>query len=358
VKYFNISKLISNFVAFSFLLSLFTPLSYSQSTGKSVYNFLKLDPSAHSASMGGSIVSLYDADIATSLMNPAALSEKHHNNLSLNYNNYFADINYGYAAYAHKLERENKKPVMLAGQLLYMDYGKFDGYDETGSPTGIFTASDLMIGATASQQINEKFNAGLSLKWIYSILETYVSNGIAFDFGANYSDTARLLSMGLVMKNLGWQNQAYRETQRAPLPFEIQFGVSKKLKHAPFRLSLLFHNLQQADLSYDYTDPLLRRFDEFNNPINQNIGLGDKILRHMNLGTEVLLSENFNLRFSYNHMRRQELGTAIRKGVAGFAWGVGFKVKKIRIEYGSAGFFPGYNSNLFSVILNLNEFYN
>jgi hypothetical protein len=56
-------------------------------------------------------------------------------------------------------------------------------------------------------------------------------------------------------------------------------------------------------------------------------------------------------------MRRQELGTAIRKGVAGFAWGFGFKVSKIRIEYGSAGFFPGYNSNLFSVILNLNEFY-
>lgn len=329
----------------------------AQIGGQSVYAFLKLDPTAYQASMSGPVISVLNTDLGTAFTNPALLSEQHHNHVALNYNNYFEDISYGLAAYSYTLDKDRERPITLGAQLFYLDYGEFEGYDPTGAYTGNFYASDLMLGFSASQSYRSRFRYGGSIKWIYSVLETYISNGFAFDLGGHYSDTSRNLSIGLTARNAGWQNVPYRTTERAALPFEVLLGVSKKLKHAPFRGTLLIHNMQQFDLTYDYTDPLMQRFDEFNNPIDDGYNLFQKLARHVNLGLEILLSDQFNVRASYNPMRRSELGTAIRKGVAGFAWGASFRTKKIIMEYGSAGFFPGYNSNVFTVNLLLDEFY-
>src|SRR5690606_28362281 len=166
----------------------------------------------------------------------------------------------------------------------------------------------------------------------------------------------RNLTMGLVLRNMGYQTIVYRETERMPLPFEVQFAISKKPEHAPFRLTMMFHNLQRPDLSFDYIDPSQRTLDGDDNELYK-VSLGDKILRHVSVGLEFLLSENFHFRAGYNHLRRRELTVPYRKGVAGFSWGIAFKVKKIRMEYGSAALFPGFNTNQFSVLLNLNDFY-
>lgn len=355
-----LSKLKHVFLLQFVLLSpLFINKIVGQIGGTSVYGFLKLDPSAHTAALGGSLISIPDTDLGSSLQNPALLQNRHHNHIALNYNNYLGDLNYGYVAYARDInEGKNKKPFMLATHLLYFDYGSFDGYDEFGSATGTFTANEFMMGFTASMELDKQWSVGSSMKWIYSTLESYISNGVAFDAGAFYNNEKNNLSVGMIIKNAGWQNIAYRGTSRANLPFEAQIAITKKPEHAPFRVTLLLHNLQKWDLTHAYQDPIKRRFDEFNNPIPYTANFFEKAFRHVNIGSEIILSPNFMVRGSYNHLRRVELGPDIRKGVAGFAWGLAFKIKKIRFEYGSAGFFPGYNSNLFSVILNLNEFYN
>ncbi|MCO6494755.1 MAG: type IX secretion system protein PorQ [Bacteroidetes bacterium] len=345
---------ISTILLISSLLAYF-PLS-AQLGGNAVFPFLKLDPSAKAASMGGTLISLSDCDLSTALTNPATVTDKYDNNIALNYNNYFKDINYGHVAYAKRLGNK-EKGWMLSSQVLYLNYGTFDGYDYTGESTGSFKANDLMIGMSASKSLNEKFNYGGTFKFIYSTLETYTGTGVAFDFGGFYHDTSKGLSFGLAARNIGYQLLSYRGTERAPLPFDLNFAGSIKPKHAPFRITILLHDLQKRDLTYDYTDPFNRKIDENNQVISKKPSLADKIIRHINVGGEILLSENFNIRFGYNHQRRQELGTVVKKGVAGFSWGFAFKIKKIGIEYGSAGFFPGYNSNLFSVIINLNEFY-
>lgn len=329
---------------------------HAQLAGKSVFPFLKLDPSAHATGMGGTIISIPNADLSTALTNPSVLNHQHNNNISLNYNNYFSDINYGHFSYAKKLNSTDKAWT-FAGQVLYLNYGKFDGYDYTGESTGSFKANDLMFGLSAAKPLNDKFSVGSTFKVIYSTLETYTGTGIAFDLGGFYNDTANGYSMGIVMRNLGYQLLSYRGTERASLPFDFNFATTFKPKHAPFRVSVLLHDLQKFDLTYDYTDPFNRKIDENNQVVNHKPSLADKIIRHITVGGEILLSENFNIRFGYNHQRRQELGTEVKKGVAGFSWGFAFKIKKIRFEYGSAGYFPGYNSNLFSVILDLNELY-
>ncbi|MCK9480882.1 MAG: type IX secretion system protein PorQ [Bacteroidia bacterium] len=329
---------------------------HAQLAGNAVFPFLKLDPSAKSASMGGTIISVPNSDLSTTLTNPATLNSSHDNNLALNYNNYFKDINYGHVSYAKRLNNQDNTWT-FASQILYLNYGKFDGYDKTGESTGTFRANDMMFGVSAAKPLNEKFSVGGSFKFIYSTLETYTGTGVALDIGSYYHDTAIGLSMGLVARNFGYQLLSYRGTEREMLPFDIALGTTLKPRHAPFRVTILLHNLQKPDLTYDYTDPFNRRIDENNQIINTKYSLGEKIIRHINIGGEILLSENFNIRFGYNHQRRQELGTVVKKGVAGFSWGLALKIKKIRIEYGSAGFFPGHNSNIFSVNLDLNEFY-
>ena len=36
------------------------------------------------------------------------------------------------------------------------------------------------------------------------------------------------------------------------LPFELQFGLSKKLKYLPFRYIMTIHNLNRFDISHDF----------------------------------------------------------------------------------------------------------
>jgi hypothetical protein len=85
--------------------------------------------------------------------------------------------------------------------------------------------------------------------------------------------------------------------------------------------------------------------------------MGDNILRHLTLGGEFNLSRNFVVRFGYNHMRRKEMTQDQKKGTTGFSWGLGFRISKFHISYGSAAYFPGHNSNQFSLLMNLGEFY-
>ncbi|MFN5885727.1 MAG: hypothetical protein ACK445_10335, partial [Bacteroidota bacterium] len=47
---------------------------------------------------------------------------------------------------------------------------------------------------------------------------------------------------------LGTQIKTYRAGNNETLPFNLQVGVSKKFAHAPFRFSLVAHNLQNPAL--------------------------------------------------------------------------------------------------------------
>ena len=76
----------------------------AQKGGESTYSFLGLTNSARVAALGGEVVSLADDDINLVFHNPALLSPGMHSNLSLNYVDYFAGVNYGYASYSHSVE--------------------------------------------------------------------------------------------------------------------------------------------------------------------------------------------------------------------------------------------------------------
>ena len=73
---------------------------FSQIGGTSTYEFLNLTNSARVAALGGKNVSLNDNDINLAYHNPALLTPVMSENAVFNYVSYFANINFGYAAYA------------------------------------------------------------------------------------------------------------------------------------------------------------------------------------------------------------------------------------------------------------------
>jgi hypothetical protein len=169
---------------------------------------------------------------------------------------------------------------------------------------------------------------------LYAQLESYSSLGLAADLGVTYVDTASLFSAALVMRNIGTQLTAYTPGDREPLPFQVNLGISQRLRYLPLRLSLTVHDLQKADIRYD--DPnasqannLLFGQDEPEEPRYT----ADKIFRHVAVGAEFSFGQNVRARFGYDHQTRGELATDGKPGLTGFSTGFGIRIRQFRLDY-------------------------
>ena len=342
---------------FSFFLILNTSLNaLSQLGGNHTYAFLNLTNSARVASLGGKSAALWEDDLNLPYHNPALLTSGMSHQLVLNYVGYFADVNYGYASYARTMENIGN----FAAGIHYIHYGTFTAANEYGEKNGTFHASEYAFNLMYSRTIDSVFHVGINIKPVYSIFERYNSFGIASDLGFAYHNPEWLFTAAFVLKNMGIQIVPYYDGNREPLPFEIQAGVSQRLRHAPFRFSLLLQHLQKFDLTYESPLEEKNEFDPFTGQplkLNKFEVLGDKLMRHIIMGFEFMPGENFYVNLGYNYKRRQELKIPSRTAMTGFSWGFGFKVSKFHFSYGRASYHITGGSNHFSLSTNLSEFY-
>lgn len=325
-----------------------TTLAMAQK-GENTYEFLNLPNNAHTGALGGSNVSHYDADLGMVYNNPALLRDTMSEQLSINYINYFADVNFGYVSYA----RRTKNYGTFAMGLQYINYGTFDHTDETGFELGTFSAQESAFGLMWSYKVTRHWNVGVNLKQIFSNFEQYSSYGIVFDAGINYYRPEQYFSAGLVLKNFGTQITTYVDNNFEKMPFEIQAGVTKKLAHAPFRFSLTAIHLQAPDLSYKSN---LVSSSAFDNQNAKEISFGNNVFRHVVMGVEFLPFKNFFLAAGYNFQRRYELANDNNLSTVGVSWGFGLKISKFKVSYGSARYHLAGTSNHFSISTNLSVF--
>ncbi len=333
---------------------LFSIRIFAQIGGTSTYEFLNLPVSSRAASLGGQVISVRDNDLNFCFYNPSLLNESMNGHFSVNYMNYFLDINNGYVAYAMK----SKKLGNLSFGLQYLNHGEFDAANPEGIITGNFTASEYAAHMTWALPIDSFFTFGFNAKPVYSVLEKYQSFGIAGDFGVTYHNQKQLFTAAMVMRNLGIQLKPYYAGNREPLPFEIQLAISKKLEHAPFRFIIMAEHLETIDLTYEEPD------------VNDNLGylgqesepskideFGDKVLRHMNFGLEFTPFNNFYFNVGYNARRRKELQIESMPSTVGISWGFGLKILKFHIGYARANYHLAGSTNHFSLTTNLNELF-
>jgi hypothetical protein len=345
-------------LVFLLIASAGTSVSYGQPGGKA-FQFLEVTNSARVASLGGDAVAIHDDDPELAFHNPAMLNRDMHHHMTLNYVNYFAGINYGYATAAAHLGPKGT----IAGGIHYLYYGTFQGADENGVLTGTFKAADYSINVMYSRPLDSMFTFGFTAKTIYSDYESYNSTALAVDAGITYYNADRRFTAGLVLRNMGMQVNDYTPSgSKEPLPFNIAIGVTKRLQYAPFTFYIVANHLERWDLTYETEAEKEAAEDKANGDDSETKSKSkfdngfDQLMRHMVFGTCLNLGSNFMVRVGYNYRRRQELKIEDKPGMVGFSWGVGVKVSRFRISYGRATYHLAGGTNQFSLGVNLDEF--
>lgn len=331
------------------LLLLLSALSTSaQVGGRSTYQFLNLVTSPKQAALGGKLITDYSYDTSSALLNPAVINSEMDMNLSLNYVNYLADVNYGSVSYAYLIDRRTQ--TIHAG-VTYVNYGNFDGYDEQGNSTGDFSGSEVAISMGYAYQVGRSdVYVGANAKIISSKLEQYSSIGGALDLGAIYINEKLDLTAALVVRNLGTQFTTY-DGLHEPLPLEVIAGVSQKLEHVPLRWNLTLENLQRWNVAFE--NPARSTSDIDGVYTEEKINFVDNTLRHVIVGAELFPDTGFNLRVGYSFRRGEELRIVDQRSFAGLSAGFSIKFNKLRLSYSYARYNSAASSGFFGLNLDL-----
>jgi len=320
----------------------------SQLGGRGTYQFLNLISSPRQAALGGKIITNYDYDPDSALYNPATINYRMDKQLSANYVNFLADINYGTVSYAYLWDRRTQ---VIHGGVTYINYGTFDGRDESGEATGDFGGGEAAISLGYATEIpNTNIHIGANVKFITSQLAEFNSIGGAVDIGAIYNNEEWDLNAALVVRNIGTQFTPFVDTIEK-LPLEIDAGISQIVPHVPIRWHLTFENLQLWNIAFENEARGITDLD--GNVTTEEIGLLDNVIRHTIVGVELFPRGGFNIRLGYNFRRSEELRIINQRSFAGLSAGFGIKINKLRFNYAYARFNSAASSSFFGIGIDL-----
>ncbi|MBF1643023.1 MAG: type IX secretion system protein PorQ [Prevotella sp.] len=300
--------------------TLFTCMLWAQES-QTEYNFLRLPVSAHAAALGGDNITIIEDDPALMFSNPALASSVSDKTIGLSYMNYMSGANYMGASYTKALGEKGT----IAGGVQYMNYGKMKEYDQNNTQIGTFNASEIAIEGIFSYELAHNLVGGITAKFINSYIGNYSSMAVGVDLGLNWFESDYQWSVSVVAKNLGGQIKAYEENY-GKMPMDVQVGVSKTFAALPVRLSATLVDLTH----YDY-----------------------RFINHLNLGADILLSDNIWVGGGYNFRRADEMTIGTNEDSsahgAGFSVGGGINLErfKLNLAYGK------YHAASSSVLVNL-----
>jgi hypothetical protein len=323
----------------------------AQIGGQQAFSFLNLPGSAKLAGLGGVNVSSRDADGTMLFGNPALLNADMDGRLSLGYVDYLADIKQSTAAYVFNTAHAGRFGVGLS----YLNYGRFEQVDAAGNSLGEFSVNEYALSVSDSYT-SGSFTVGGTLKLAVSGISGNHSVATLADVGGLFKHPEQDFTVGLVVRNAGYQLKTYDGAGHEPMPLDVQLGTSFKPEHLPFRFSFTAHHLQKLDIVY--LDPSQRgQLDASGNATAPRKTLGDKIARHFVVGGELLLSKNLNLRVGYNHLQRRELRLDNTSGGAGFSFGAMLRISEFQLDYTHAGYHASGSANYFTVSRNLSSLF-
>jgi hypothetical protein len=351
----NKTKYLSLYLFLGLTFGFFNFEGKAQTGGEEVFNFLSLSSSARISGLGGNLITVRDDDVSLGFDNPTSLNPLVSGALTFNHAFFFEGIQHGYFGYGQHID---KWKTTLHGGIKYINYGDFDLTDIYGNVQGGFKASEYAAVVGGSYKVYERLTIGANVKFIGSNLETYQSTGLGVDIAAMFHDTSSRTNITLVFKNMGSQLSTYNGEEPVRLPYDVQLGFSKRLKHLPFRFSIIYHHLHQFNILYD--DPNAEDSGFFIGDTQTDDGNPwfDTFFRHFVFNGEFLFGkkENFRIRLGYNHLRHKELTPTNLRSLAGFTFGLGLKINRFRLEYGREVWQLAGGVHQIGISSNINEF--
>lgn len=292
------------------LLALFVLPVRAQPGELTGFSFLRLEPSARAAALGGSYAAVYGDDINAMFYNPALLNAQMHGALSVSYLNHLSDLNAGFLAYS----RHYEGLATFGVGLRFLSWGELERADENGQRLGTFGASDVALTLGASRAYSERIRYGVNVHLVYSSIESFHASALAADLGLLYQLPDQRMTFSASVNNLGKTLSSFGVTEDE-LPVDLRVGVTKRLQHLPLLITVMGYNLHDLNDAPDDATAV------------------DNVLYHVAFGGEFQFSEAFNIRFGYNHRRHEELKLKSRLDLAGFGMGVGLHITRIYVDY-------------------------
>jgi hypothetical protein len=324
---------------------------YAQVGGSAIFSETFLPASARVEALGGRVNAISENDPSLAWHNPAALSARMHHTASLSFTSFFAGISAGQASYAHSVD----SAWHLHAAIRFLNYGKFDGYDEFGNFTGAFGVASYGLNLSAAHAVGRRFQAGVGVKVYYGQAAALSSMAVGLDMGMMYLSADRLFTATVQACDIGMQLKTFDRANREPLPFRINAGASVRFPRVPLRLHTLIHNLQKPDLTY--TDPLLAaETDISGQPVYRPPSLGNKILRHFVFGAELLPFKGvIQARIGYNFQRRFEMKARSRGALVGLTWGLGLRIHRFELLYARGAYHLAGSPHTFTLNIDLKK---
>lgn len=310
----------------TFILCLLVSVLTVAQEGKTVFNFLRLPHSAHATALGGENITSIEDDLTLAFQNPALLSNVADKSLSLTYTSYIEGSKVASAAFS----RQAGERSSWAASVQYMDYGEITETDIANNELGKVSAKDMAFMGSYSYLLSERWSGGVTAKIIHGNYADYTSFAIGVDLGINYFKEESDFSASLVFKNLGGQIKTF-DDKHEKLPMNLQLGFTKRLAHAPIRLSATLDDLTHWESAYF-------------NPDGKDISFGDLLLNHLIVGIEVAPSNTFYLAAGYNFKRGNDLKVDGGSKWTGATLGGGLKLKRIKLGVAYANYHTAASS--------------
>lgn len=328
------------------------PTAYSQTGGEHAFPFLDLYYNARDAGLGGNFITGYGKDVSMGVNNPSLLNDEMEKGASVSQALHAGGINHGMFNYGFGL----KDYGTMVAYIKYVDYGKFERTGINGISEGTFSPFEMIAGAGYGKQLNPRLSIGANANLIFSQLESYTSFGASIDLAGTYRHEEKGFLATVMVKNFGYQFKAHTSGNQKSLPVDFQLAAAYKLPHAPFRLTLLAHHLNQWDITYN--DPnLLPTVDPLTGdtvPVPR-AGFMQKLGNHFSYQVEINLSKTIHLRTGFDFHRRQQLSLSQRPGAAGMSFGLGLNFNKFSLDYGFLVYSQAGFNNILTLSTNLSK---
>ena len=250
---------------------------------------------------GGTLLNIQEAD----RQNPAVLGRADNQKYILETVRYPANVNSKHIGWIFP---KNKR--IYSFHYRQMDYGRFDGYDEDGNPSGSYNSNDTWFSSSISSQYGI-LSYGMSAGLFHSQLGSKKSIIMVSSFGGLISLNKQNMEFGIALKNQGIILKKFNSEENFPL--SCVMSVSKNLAYLPLKLNL------DIEFMSDIPEPTLYLSGKFT------------------------LSESVFLRWGINLEKvNQQIESGVTKDlITGTGIGLGFKSGKYSIESGGYFYNPG-----------------
>lgn len=265
--------------------------------GTSMAQFLKLGAGARGTALGDAYTSNVH-DISALYWNPAGLQKIGRPVLGASRTQLFAGITYDFLGAAYPLSRT----TTIGVSVLYLNSGEMD-LTTIAEPEGTgttFDASSSSLGVSVAHSLTDRFDLGVTVKYISETLFREQASTLAFDVGSQFRTGIYGIRLGMALSNFGGKMKLDGpdlDTNYLNEETSTEYEAGSRLKTEEWPIPLVFRLGMNIDLigseSVIMTDEKnrLTLSLEGNDPV-------DHYLRY-NFGLEYEWSKLIALRFGY-----------------------------------------------------------